>query len=256
MKQGRCALCQRDGMDLCESHLISEGIYWRAGEDRVVMTPEIFVSVSNQVKDYLLCRSCETKFGEAENYVLPLIRQRDTSFPLLEMLKASTPLGPTPNGSRVYSATAVGIDVGRLAYFALSVFWRASVHVWTTLNGQPISMPLRSYEEPLRKFLNGESGFPPGVVLKVVVCADKESQGMVFAPVEWSNDLHTGYEMTVLGVCFTVVVSVQPGAKEWDLCCFNSKHKVIFLEDCSESSRDHYRDLRDRARIARNLTMK
>jgi hypothetical protein len=253
MKRGRCPLCTRDGMDLCNSHLISEGIYWRAGEDRVVMTPQIFVSVSNQVKDYLLCPDCEKKFGEAENYVFPLIRQRDASFPLLERLKASAPLGPTTSGSQVYSGPAVGIDLDKLAYFALSMFWRASVHVWKTLNGQPISMPLRSYEEPIRQYLNGETGFPMSVVLKLTVCTDAESHGMVFAPVEWTNDLYTGYDMTVLGVCFTMIAGVPPGAKDWDLCCVNSKHRVIFAEDCSKTSREHYRDLRDRARVARSL---
>src|SRR5580704_15161968 len=146
MKKGRCALCLQDGKAICESHLIAEGIYWRAGEDRVVMTSQIFVSISNQVKDYLLCRECEAKFGAAENYILPLVRQHDASFPLLEKLKASEPLGPTVNGSLVYSGPAVGIDVDTFAYFALSMFWRASVHVWKTLNGQPISMPLRSWE--------------------------------------------------------------------------------------------------------------
>jgi hypothetical protein len=240
-------------MELCNSHLISEGIYWRAGEDRIVMTPQIFVSVSNQLKDYLLCRDCERKFGEAENYVLPLIRQRDTTFPLLERLMASAPLGSTSNGSPVYSSSAVGIDVDKLAYFAMSVFWRASVHDWKTLNGQPISMPLGSYEEPIRKHLNGETGFPPSVVLKLTVCTDAGSQGMVFAPVQWKNNIYTGYDLTVLGVCFTMVVAVPPGAKDWDLCCVNSKDRVIFAEDCSTTSREHYRDLRGRARVARNL---
>jgi hypothetical protein len=256
MNQGRCALCQRSGMDLCDSHLISEGVYWRAGEDRVVMTPEIFVSVSNQVTDYLLCPVCEAKLGAAENHVLPLVWQRDASFPLLEKLNANKPLGPTTNGSLVYSGSAEGIDEENFAYFALSMFWRASVHVWKTLNGQIISMPLRSWEEPVRKYLNGEAGFPASVVLKLTVCADAGSRGMVFAPVEWTNDLYTGYELTVLGVRFTMVVGVPPGAKDWGLCCVNSKNRVIFLEDCSDTSRDHYRDLRERARVAKNLVKK
>jgi hypothetical protein len=253
MKRGRCALCQTDGIDLCDSHLISEGIYWRLGEDRIVMTPQIFVSVSNQVKDYLLCRKCEAKFGTAESYVLPLVWQRDASFPLLEKLKASKPIGPTTNGLLVYSGHAVGIDVDKIAYFALSMFWRDSVHVWKTLNSQLISMPLDSWEEPVRKYLNGETGFPAGVVLKFTMCTDAESHGSFFAPVKWTNDLYTGYDMTVLGVAFTMVVGVEPGAKNWDLCCVNSRDRRIFAEDCSATSREHRKDLRRAARIARNV---
>ena len=52
-------------------------------------------------------------------------------------------------------------------------------------------MPLRSYEEPIRKYLNAETGFPASVVLKLTVCTDAESHGVVFAPVEWTNDLYT-----------------------------------------------------------------
>ncbi len=49
-------------------------------------------------------------------------------------------------------------------------------------------------------------------MLKLTVCTDAESHGMVFAPVEWTNDLYTGYDMTVLGVCFTMIPGVPPGA--------------------------------------------
>ena len=254
MKQGRCPLCLQDGKALCESHFIAEGINRRAGKGRVVMTPELFVAIQKPVKDYLLCKDCEQKFGRAEDYVISLLRQDESSFPLLERLTASKPLGSGKSGSLVYSATAAGVEVAQIAYFALSMFWRASVHAWTTLNGKTIHMPLRSYEEPVRKYLNNETGVPTGLVLRLGVCTDKESQAMVFAPVEWSNDLYTGYEMTVLGVSFTLVVGVKPAAKDWGLCCVNSKENVIFLEDCSEASRDHYRDLRTKARIARNLS--
>jgi hypothetical protein len=92
----------------------------------------------------------------------------------LEKLKANSPLGPTAHGSVVHSGPAVGIDVDKFAYFALSVFWWASVHVWKTLNGQLISMPLRSWEEPVRKYLKGETGFPASVVLKLTVCTSAD----------------------------------------------------------------------------------
>ena len=94
MKQGRCALCLKEGKALRKSHFIPAGIYRRTGKDRVVMTHEVFLSVSNHGKDHLLCQECEQKkFGDAENYVIPLLRQPENSFPLFEMLKGSKPLG-------------------------------------------------------------------------------------------------------------------------------------------------------------------
>lgn len=123
-----------------------------------------------------MCPECEHRLGDAENYALPMLRQNETSFPLLEKLGATKPLGSGRSGSSVYSAPSAGIDIEKFAYFALSMFWRASVHVWKTLNGQTISMLLRSNEEPIRKYLNEESGFPGGVVLKVSVCTDNGSR--------------------------------------------------------------------------------
>ncbi len=256
MQIGRCALCLKDGVELQKSHYVSAGVNRIVGQDRgpVVMTPELFISTSKQVKDHLLCRNCEQAFSKkGENYVIPLLSQGQNNFPLLELLKAARSLGRGQSGSLVFSGPRVGIDTDKLAYFALSMFWRASVHSWKTLKGQTTSSSLRAYEEPIRKFLNGETGWPPGVVIKISVCTDPLSQGSVFPPVEWSNDVYTGYEMTVLGIRFTMVVGVQPGAKEWDLCCVNSKDRLIFVEDCAEASRDHYLDLRENARIAENL---
>src|SRR6266566_2244296 len=108
MKQGRCPLCLKDGKTLCESHLISEGIYKRAGENRVVMTPALFIVISNHVKDYLLCEECERKFGEAENYVLPMLWQNEKGFPLREKLRGSKLLGSGRSGSLVYSGPSAG----------------------------------------------------------------------------------------------------------------------------------------------------
>jgi hypothetical protein len=210
------------------------------------MTPEIFLTTSKQVKDHLLCRDCESILAEAEAYAIPLLSEAENhTFPLLSLLRE---IKATGNG-RV-SATMAGVDVDKLAYFALSIFWRASVKTWVHLNGQKISVAMNEHEEPTRKFLRRESGLPPGFVLKIAICTDAQSQGFVFAPVQWTNDLYRGYETFLLGVNFTLVVGVPPGAKDWNLCA--TKTNDVFLEDCSETTRGHYRDLRRNARLAFN----
>jgi len=78
-------------------------------------------------------------------------------------------------------------------------------------------------------------------------CRLKKSNCFVWCRLP-EHDMYTGYELTVLGVHFTLVVGVQAGASEWNLCCVNSKQRVTFLEDCSELSRHHYHDLRREAR--------
>jgi len=258
MPLGCCPLCTEEVKELQESHYISAGVYRIAGRDchPVVMTPEIFLSTSKQLKDYLLCSDCEQLLSKkGEDYVIPLLWRGGNNFPLQDLLKSTKPLGFGRNGSLVFSGPIVGIETDKLAYFALSMFWKASVHSWKTLNGQVVSSSLRSHEEAVRKFLSGESGFPSGILIKVSVCSDPLSQGVVFPPHEWTNEIYTGYEMTLLGVCFTMVVDVKPGAIDWELCCVNSSDRIIFFEDCSETSRNHYQDLRKNARIAKNLKM-
>jgi hypothetical protein len=161
------------------------------------------------VKDYLLCRDCEQAFSKnGEDYAIPLLCKDSNNFPLRELLKFAKPMGPAGDGSLVFSGLAAQIDTCKLAYFALSIFWRASVHSWKTINGQVSSSPLRTYEEPIRKFLNAESGFPPQVVIKISVCQDAVSGGIVIPPREWSNEIYTGYDMVVLGLYFELVVGV------------------------------------------------
>lgn len=255
MKQGLCALCLKD-KELQDSHFINKALY-RIAKRRggpVVMTPGLFIEISNQLHDYLLCRQCEHSFNKnGEDYVMPLVKQDENDFPLLDKLKGSKRFGKLQNGSLVFSGLAVGIDTNKLGYYALSMFWRASVRAWKTLNQQTTSISLGAFEQPVRNFLNGESGFPAGVLIQVTVCSDRISQDHVFPPTEWSNTMYTGYDMTIFGICFTMVVGVRPGAKDWDLCCVNSKNKVIFLSDCEGTSRAHYRELREIAKIAPNL---
>jgi hypothetical protein len=71
-----------------------------------------------------------------------------------------------------YSASAMGIDTAPLAYYALSILWKGSVHEWTTLKGQKSSVDLGKYQEPIRCFLIGDAGFPDGPYVIVTACTD------------------------------------------------------------------------------------
>ncbi len=60
-----------------------------------------------------------------------------TTFPLLDTLRASTPTRPNTEFVGYDLAAAPSIDREQLGYFALSVFWRASVHIWRSLEKNP-----------------------------------------------------------------------------------------------------------------------
>src|SRR6266851_5737539 len=58
-----------------------------------------------------------------------------------------------------------GVEIGKLAYFGASMFWRASVHDWRVGTDKSSRIALGLFEEKLRRYLLGEIAFPDGVVL-------------------------------------------------------------------------------------------
>src|SRR2546425_7684790 len=88
MPVDKCRLCLLS-KDLQDSHFLSKALYKIARKrgGSVVKTPELFIEISNQVHDYLLCRDCEQLFSKnGEDYVMPLVKQDERDFPLLKML--------------------------------------------------------------------------------------------------------------------------------------------------------------------------
>ncbi|HEY6252463.1 MAG TPA: hypothetical protein VI685_21110 [Candidatus Angelobacter sp.] len=260
MPIGQCKLCLLT-KELQDSHFINAALYRIANRrgGAIVKTPELFIAISNQVHDYVLCRECEQLFSrKGEDYVMPLVKQDDNDFPLLKILTQGKPLAPTgPNNGTPFSGPATGIDTEKLAYYALSMFWRGAVHVWKTLNRQTTSVNMNAEDqEAIRKYLHEESGWPPGIVLQVTVCTDLFSQDNVLAPVDWENDMYKGSSMVIFGIFFVMVRGVRPGESDWNLCCRTPPNYVIFRHDCGSTSRALEDDMRKTAKIADNLKKK
>ena len=139
MQQGICKLCLRE-RQLQASHLIPRALYKKArgtgktgNQDPTVVTLDRRWQSSFQPKDYVLCRQCEARFSEhGEHYTMGLVSQQDGTFPLLDMLSNAPRRLPGPARTIYTIKDTPNIDRERLAYFAMSVFWRASVHTWST----------------------------------------------------------------------------------------------------------------------------
>src|SRR5690242_10097212 len=132
---GECKLCQLS-KNLQESQLMPRSLYkkirskGRGNNDPTVVTPwRKPKTTSHQYQDYLLCWDCEQKFNlNGEDYVMRLAQTRG-KLPLLEMLEQIPNPTATINHLKAYTGAQVpDLDCDKLAYFALSVFWRASVH--------------------------------------------------------------------------------------------------------------------------------
>jgi hypothetical protein len=156
-----------------------------------------------------------------------------TTFPLLNRMKLALPVNTAPTVV-TYSGSAMGIDTKLLAYYALSILWKGSIHKWTTLKGQKSSVDLGKYREPIRRYLIGDAGFPDGVYVIVTACTDIGSRGMTFAPSLVAESRFPMYSILVRGLWFHVITTDSPAPGLDELCCVRSTRKALFKEDCTE----------------------
>lgn len=256
MPQGQCKLCLKD-KDLQDSHLLTSSLYKmtrdpeRKPPDPMVITSRISLRTSKQVSDYLLCKDCEQRFNKnGEHWIMQQV-YNGKEFPLFDRLKLALHVYASPT-HQAYSGTAVGIDTGKLAYFALSVLWRASVHRWV-MSGQTTSISLRVYEEPIRNFLLGETTFPVDVVVIVRVCTDVFSRGSFFVPYLVSENPLTAYALLTRGIFFHVLVGNNLPLQIKGLCCLTGAKKLIFVASCADKFCDAFVPLMATSKPPRSL---
>jgi len=203
--------------------------------DPVMMTPQLITPTQRQLWRHLLCGDCEQRFSNHGESLIMRLVQRSTEFALLDRLKLAVPFSVEPNVV-AFSGSGAGVDTEQLAYFALSVLWRSGVEQWRTLNQQTTGVSLGVFEEPIRKYLAGESGFPPGIVVTATVCTDIGSRFCTFAPSERKDTLFPSpsYSLLVRGIWFHILTGIPPSAIVREACCVNSSNKVLFVKDCEK----------------------
>ena len=229
MPHGICRLCLQT-KELQDSHLLGRAVYklCRQEGDPIVMTPDLVLSTSRQVRDYLFCWECEQRFSrEGEHYVSRMVC-RKASFELLDLLQQTVPI-ERGNTYDAFSGARAGVDTQRLAYYALSVLWRAAIHSWQTVADQTTTVTLDTHSEEIRKYLLGETTFPSDVAVVVTVCRDMGSQGLVFTPSRVVDDArYRKYSMLVRGVYFRTILGV--GSEFHQVCCYHSPSRALFVD--------------------------
>lgn len=210
MPRGICKLCLLE-KDLQESHLLPRSLYKKVrGTGRGDKDPTVVAigkkpkTTSHQYKDYVLCWDCEQRFNvNGEDYVMRLAQTKG-KLPLLEMLeKVVSPTGANNTLKADTGAQVPELDRDKLTYFALSVFWRASVHRWRTPDSGTVKIELGSrYNEELRRYLLGETGLPCLAFLKVNVCSDELHRHIFFAPCPALKRHHNVFTFLACGIDF------------------------------------------------------
>jgi len=249
MPIGKCKLCLRTA-DLQNSHLMPASLYKKSripgarNPNPTFITEKGTKQTSRQIRNFVLCRDCEQPFSKnGENYVMTQVFDgNNKKFPLLDVLRTTTPTwgGPEFVG---YELTATPtIDRDRLGYFALSVFWRASVHIWRERGEEAVTLELGNvYNEAFRKYLVGQAGFPSDVVLLITACTDALSQDTFYVPSLGSKNVERTYSFMAKGLNFLMIVGKQlraPAVRE--LCAVTGKRRLILSRSCESKVQGAY----------------
>jgi hypothetical protein len=247
---GTCKLCGEENKELRNSHLLAKGLY---PEETVIMTPEIALITDKQIAAPLLCEDCEQRFNKyGECWMLRQVNS-EKGFPLLERLKLAIPVITSGLYQyQAFSCTQTGIDSDQLAYFVLSVLWRASVKTWTLL-GQVTNVTLAAHEEPVRQYLLGKTVFPADTVVHVTVCTDFASQGSFHVPCRVSESPYTAFALLTQGIYFMVLMGEKLPLDVRQLCCVTGSRKLIFMASCEDKTLQAFARLYATARVARSL---
>jgi hypothetical protein len=191
----------------------------------------------NQVKDYLLCRDCEGKFnGNGESEVLRWLApkaSRKHPFPLLDKIRGVVPIRTEADLS-IYSGAALGLEMGKFAYFALSVVWRGAV----TLPDGTLTSPLDlgPHEEPVRRFLLNEAPFPQEAAVTVAVCTDTFTREYWIAPMVSTDYGCSSFRILTLGAVFGVWIGSRIPHRIRRYCCRSSPEQAIFGTHCDDQT--------------------
>ena len=225
-----CRLCLRPSGGLKKSHLIARGFYARirnkTGSDPVIVTPTQITQKSGQVKDFLLCADCEERFSKrGEKRALENYPQLDDSFPLQSALLRATPF-KEQNGDKYYRGNVTqGIDFNQLGYFAVSVYWRASVHRWDFLD-RTDQLSFGPYEKALRLYLLDQAPFPKKAALHILVSpAQNPRDGILFPSTYREKPFHC-HGFSIPGITFALSLG-NISDEERDECAIHSNTVLL-----------------------------
>jgi hypothetical protein len=102
----------------------------------------------------------------------------------------------------VYAGNGIPeLQVEKLIYFAMSVFWRAGAHVWRR-NGQELHIELGPFLEPTRRFLLGEDRFPARTGLAIRVSGLSKMLETAHLPESQRENGYHAHGFSIPGLAF------------------------------------------------------
>jgi hypothetical protein len=224
-----CALCLQE-RPLSESHLIPAAAHRLLKErnELIVVASDKTFHSSKEIKERLLCDDCERLLNRHESYFLKLALQPDGTFPLRNMLEHAPTL-MRDDDVLVRDTTTLDLDVERLSYFVLSVFWRGSVGNWNYENKRAISNNLGDkYNEIFRRYLKDVLPFPKEVRLLFLISNKLLPNKFMHIPVSWREEGFHMHRFTVPGFQFILMVGGVHDSSSKEACFYHSSSHPIY----------------------------
>ena len=151
---------------------------------------------------------------------------RDNEFKLMDLVRRKPWCRAIRGDYSIYPAGEVGIDTAQLAYFAISVLWRGSIHVWQTFEGRKTGgLQLGPHRETLRSYLAGETTFPREVAVQISASCDWESQNCCMFPAK-DPDQESVFNMLTCGIWFDVMLADPLPERATQMCCVASLERA------------------------------
>jgi hypothetical protein len=238
--RGVCALCKHASV-LQGSHLMPKALYklLRSPEllnpHPTMMSRDAILETSRQAKTFLLCSVCEQRFHRnGEDWMLRNCCRASDEFRLRESLLSIAP-GYFDGQVSVFSGKTANVDLAKLVYFAVSVFWRAAVSHWVVESTRLESLELgTSFTEQFRLFLVDEQEFPVDAATTTEVLAFHEASlnTAVFPYGGRKGEFHF-YSFAIPGVRFDLYLGKRIPAEARRMCTFRSPEGLIMLTNRS-----------------------
>ncbi len=222
--------------NVSKSHYMPKAIYRlfaKAAEgspNAVVITKTTSVQTSNQVTAPLLCGECEAMFSiRGEAWVMKHMCRSATEWRLRDIFSGS--LDRLVN-DRFPTASIQGANYNALAYFAASIFWRASAHIWAfgpeKIGG--INLGPR-YEVEFSEFLLGNADFPQDATLIVAVSNLNEPVMLAYPPHGNNMRRYHQYAFYVPGIRFHLFLGAAVPIRIREACIVHSPEHWVLCGD-------------------------
>jgi hypothetical protein len=189
-----------------------------------------------QIAKPFLCNECEGLFNtRGESWVLENCFRKPGEFRLQHMLLNGNHETRFRDGRILYADDFLKLDWRKLAYFAVSIFWRAGATSWKFGNKR-LSTPIASrYEKRIRAYLLGDdpAQLPPQTVVSVAVTSKREpiAQAMHFPTRDAGTDFHH-YRFAIPGMLFDMLLGPNIPQIPRDHCIVNgARHPIYLLDD-------------------------